>query len=279
MSWISKQRRQEREPQWQSYTPPTIPNLQLPEYRRRSFRLIEVVIVLVIVLAIAGIFFSVLCGSHSRVREASARINCTNNIRALGIGMNNYYCSSLYYPTGKSNTTGKSFYYTIRQQMDVPVTTNGPAPAVAQYMCPSRRSPSTVGTQAPADYGYAKGSLLDSAEPIKQKEIRDGIGNTILLGHIAIRPEDYGGGPWDGPWDTNAGAYVRLPAPLYLDKDAPDSVKFMGSPHPSAVPACFCDNSVRTIDYDWSQSNPEMLRQAWQYNRKRDTLKQVIGNQ
>jgi hypothetical protein len=36
---------------------------------------------------------------------------------------------------------------------------------------------------------------------------------------------------------------------------------------------------VRTIDYDWSQSNSSMLQQAWQYNRKAGTVNQVIGNQ
>jgi hypothetical protein len=164
--------------------------------------------------------------------------------------------------------------------MDIDLTASGgPARPVHHYMCPARR-PSTAGGQAPGDYGWSKdpNSVLGSADPVEQKAITDGIGNTVLISHLAIRPQDYGGGEWDSPWDTNAAAYARDPAPLYLDKEAPDSFRFMGSPHPVAVPHIFCDNSVRTIDYDWSRANPEMLRQAWQYNRKSGTINQVIGN-
>jgi hypothetical protein len=171
-------------------------------------------------------------------------------------------------------------FWTIRQQMDIARTASGdPAPHVVQFLCPTRR-PYAAGGQARADFGWSNdpSSVLGSADPVEHKAITDGIGNTLLISHIAIRPKDYGGGDWDSPWNTNTEAFARNPAPLYLDKEAPDSFRFMGSPHPSAVPHCFCDCSVRTIDYEWARANPEMLRKAWQYNRKAGTINQVIGN-
>jgi hypothetical protein len=112
---------------------------------------------------------------------------------------------------------------------------------------------------------------------VKQEQIQDGIGNTILLGHIWVDPGSYQGSSSDSPWDTCT-QYARTAGQLYLDGDPSGSSSQMGSPHPSAVPHCFCDNSVRTIDYDWSQSNSSELQQAWQYNRKAGTVKNVIGN-
>jgi hypothetical protein len=231
-----------------------------------------------IVTAIVAIIAGVSLGANEGLRERAARINCTNNVRALGIGMNNYYSSALCYPTGKSKATGKTFYYIIRAQMDLPMTSGGPAVPAEQYMCPGRRSLRTVGNKAPADYGYSdsSNSVLGSSNPVKQEQITDAIGNTLLLGHIWVDPTQYQGSASDSPWDT-CNQYARTAGQLYLDTDSAGSSSQMGSPHAVAVPHVFCDNSVRMIEYDWSQRNPSTLQQAWQYNRKAGTLIEVIG--
>jgi hypothetical protein len=231
-----------------------------------------------IVTAIVAIIAGVSLGANQKAREVSALHKCINNIRGLGIGVNNYYSSALCYPTGKSRATGKTFYYTIRQQMEVPVTSGGPAVPVAQYLCPSRRSPSTVGNKAPADYGYSNSSssILGSSNPVKQESVEDGIGNTILIGHIWVDPTQYPGSASDSPWDTCT-QYARTAGQLYLDTDPSGTTSQMGSPHSSVVPHCFCDNAVRVIEYEWSQRNSSMLQQAWQYNRKAGTIRETIG--
>lgn len=252
-----------------------------PQRKREGFTLIELLIVITIIAILASMSF----GAYQKVREAAGRINCVNNIRALGVGMSNYYSSALRYPNGIS-PNGFTFYWTIRDQMDVSAPTTGTVPIVGQYLCPSRRGPSTVSNPS-ADYGYSNNpnSILGYRPPggksggVKQEQITDGIGNTILLGHIGIMPQDYAGGGFDSPWKT-CSQYARTPAPLYLDRDVPSSSSSMGSPHASAVPHLFADGSVATIDYDFAQANPGQgqVTQGWQFNRKAGTLNIQLGN-
>jgi hypothetical protein len=244
-----------------------------PNNKRRGFKLID----LLIVLAIFVVIGLLSCGAYWRVRVPAGLTNCKNNLRGLGVGIGDCLSSSgNRYPLGVSLKSNLTLYKTIR---GAECFGGGPAPTAfpaAYYMCPSRRSPATVSPgQAPADYGWSNSpnSILGSEKPVLASEITDGISKTILLGHTAIRPEDYGGGPWDGPWDSNPTAYARNPAPLYPDKEAPDSTNWMGSPHLAGVPHLFCDGSVRSISYDDSRGKlAEILPLAWQWNRKAGTI-------
>ena len=199
------------------------------------------VIILVAIAALSipllGCCAGLLLPAVQAAREAARRMNCSNNIKQIGLAMHNYHSAYNQLPpaytvdgNGRRLHSWRTFLLPFMEQQalfaqidltkpwDDPVNQLAADTFVPAYGCPSMGSDSTLtGYQAIVDIS----GIMTGPVATKFRDVTDGLANTVMI----VEMDESRAVHWMSPEDTDASSFLNV------GNGAPQSSSHMGGRH------------------------------------------------
>lgn len=248
-------------------------------------------------LGIAGAIAAILVGlcvpAVQKLRVASDRARCGNNLRSLGAGIRSYHDAKKHLPPGGHHTPPASSarldagcresewswafhllphlgFYEVFANPDADAVR---AAEVPHYVCSARRRTgrrwnnrtmldyaANAGTQPNGTDGAIQRS---TEKPYSWSDFPNGLGGTLMLAEKRLNVAEFGNAPGDRHgfatpgWSEACEAHRFGIQPPAADFDSPGDCSPLtefGSSHPGVLLALFADGTVRTIRVSVSPS-------------------------